>query len=74
MQTRRTEALNKKASVPVAEIHPWLASRIGLSTNQKIWITSRRGSLVFDVKVTESIQHRTIFVPFHWGMSCLSMY
>ncbi|KRF18662.1 molybdopterin oxidoreductase family protein [Paenibacillus sp. Soil787] len=66
-QTRRTEALNKKAPVPVAEIHPWLAKRIGLSMDNKIRLTSRRGSLIFEVKVTEGIQPRTVFVPFHWG-------
>jgi assimilatory nitrate reductase catalytic subunit len=66
-QTRRTEALNKKAPVPVAEIHPWLASRVGLGPGGRIRVTSRRGSLEFLVKVTESIQPRTIFVPFHWG-------
>jgi assimilatory nitrate reductase catalytic subunit len=67
VQTRRTEALNKKSPVPVAEIHPWLARKIGLGVDDKIRITSRRGSLVFDVKVTEGIQPRTVFVPFHWG-------
>ncbi|WP_456238742.1 molybdopterin oxidoreductase family protein [Paenibacillus athensensis] len=66
-QTRRTEALNKKNPVPVAEIHPWLAGRIGLGVDGKVRITSRRGSLVFPVKVTEGIQPRTVFVPFHWG-------
>jgi assimilatory nitrate reductase catalytic subunit len=66
-QTRRTEELNKKAPVPVAEIHPWLAGKIGLGISGKIRITSRRGSLVFQVKVTEAIQPRTVFVPFHWG-------
>ncbi|MGG1515691.1 molybdopterin oxidoreductase family protein [Paenibacillus oryzisoli] len=67
VQTRRTDALLKKAPVPVAEIHPSLAKRIGLSLDQCIRITSRRGSLVFQVKVTEGIQPRTVFVPFHWG-------
>jgi assimilatory nitrate reductase catalytic subunit len=66
-QTRRTEGLNKKTPVPVAEIHPWLAGKIGLGLEGKIRITSRRGSLVFQVKVTEGIQPRTVFVPFHWG-------
>jgi assimilatory nitrate reductase catalytic subunit len=66
-QTRRTEGLHKKAPVPVAEIHPWLAGRIGLGIDNHIRITSRRGSLVFQVKVTEGIQPRTVFVPFHWG-------
>lgn len=66
-QTRRSEGLNRKAPVPVAEIHPWLAERIGLTHGCRIRLTSRRGSAVFDVKVTEGIHPRTIFVPFHWG-------
>ncbi|MFC0212679.1 molybdopterin oxidoreductase family protein [Paenibacillus chartarius] len=66
-QTRRTPGLMKKAPEPVAEIHPWLAGRIGLVVGGKVRITSRRGSLVFQVKVTEGIQPRTVFVPFHWG-------
>nr|WP_246131883.1 molybdopterin oxidoreductase family protein [Paenibacillus hemerocallicola] len=66
-QTRRTPGLLKKAPVPVAEIHPWLASKIGLGLESKLRITSRRASLVFHVKITEGIQPRTIFVPFHWG-------
>jgi assimilatory nitrate reductase catalytic subunit len=67
VQTRRTPGLVKKAPVPVAEIHPWLAGKIGLGIGSKIRITSRRASLVFQVKITEGIQPRTIFVPFHWG-------
>ncbi|MFK7691737.1 molybdopterin oxidoreductase family protein [Paenibacillus sp. HJGM_3] len=66
-QTRRTEALHKKAPIPVAEIHPWLAGKIGLGTATHVRITSRRSSLVFQVKVTDTIQPRTVFVPFHWG-------
>jgi assimilatory nitrate reductase catalytic subunit len=38
-----------------------------LGVESKIRITSRRGSLIFQVKVTEGIQPRTVFVPFHWG-------
>nr|WP_231571500.1 molybdopterin dinucleotide binding domain-containing protein [Paenibacillus sp. VKM B-2647] len=67
VQTRRTPGLMKKAPEPVAEIHPWLAKRIGLGVGDRVRITSRRGSLVFAVKVTEGIQPRTVFVPFHWG-------
>jgi assimilatory nitrate reductase catalytic subunit len=67
VQTRRSDGLHKKAPVPVAEIHPWLAGKIGLGVEDKIRITSRRDSLVFQVKVIEGIQPRTVFVPFHWG-------
>ncbi len=66
-QTRRSGELNRKAPVPIAEIHPWLAEKISLKVNSRIRITSRRGSLVVGVKVTEGIHPATLFVPFHWG-------
>lgn len=66
-QTRRTMALNKKAPVPLAEIHPWLAKKIGLKLHEQIKLSSRRGSILLHVKITESIHPRVIFVPFHWG-------
>ncbi|SDD23830.1 assimilatory nitrate reductase catalytic subunit [Paenibacillus sp. UNCCL117] len=66
-QTRRTAALHKKTPVPVAEIHPWLARRIGLKVGDQLRLTSRRDSVVFAVKVTEGIHPLTVFVPFHWG-------
>ncbi|MBW7475135.1 molybdopterin oxidoreductase family protein [Paenibacillus oenotherae] len=66
-QTRRTAALMKKAAVPVAEIHPSIAERIRLRFGDRIRITTRRGSLVFDVKISQEIHPTTVFVPFHWG-------
>lgn len=66
-QTRRTAALMKKAAVPVAEIHPSAAERIRLRFGDRVRLTTRRGSLVFDVKISQEIHPTTIFVPFHWG-------
>ncbi|MFC4777918.1 molybdopterin oxidoreductase family protein [Paenibacillus sp. GCM10023252] len=66
-QTRRTPALLKKAAVPVAELHPVVAERLRLRLGDRVRLTTRRGSLVFEVKITESIHRSTIFVPFHWG-------
>ncbi|SEO03112.1 molybdopterin oxidoreductase family protein [Paenibacillus sp. OV219] len=66
-QTRRTAALLKKAPVPVAEIHPYAAEQILLRPGDRLRLTTRRGSLVFDVKVTPDIHPTSVFVPFHWG-------
>ncbi|WP_199615327.1 molybdopterin oxidoreductase family protein [Paenibacillus alkalitolerans] len=66
-QTRRTEALTSKSPVPVAEVHPTLAARIGLRPGDNIKLTSRRGTAVFPVRVTEDIHPTSVFVPFHWG-------
>ncbi|XEC95275.1 molybdopterin oxidoreductase family protein [Paenibacillus tarimensis] len=66
-QTRRTEALMKKAPVPVAEIHPSLAERLKLRFGDCVRLTTRRGSLTFEVKISKEIHPTTVFVPFHWG-------
>jgi len=66
-QTRRTDALLKKAPVPVAELHPSLAEKLRLRFGDGVRLTTRRGSLVFDVRISSDIHPTTIFVPFHWG-------
>lgn len=66
-QTRRTAALMKKAPLPVAEIHTSVAERILLRTGDRVRLTTRRGSLILDFKITADIHPTTIFVPFHWG-------
>jgi assimilatory nitrate reductase catalytic subunit len=66
-QTRRTANLMKKTPAPVAEIHTSVARDIGLTPNDRIRITSRRGSLEFQVRVIDEIHPTTVFVPFHWG-------
>ncbi|RRJ67515.1 nitrite reductase [Paenibacillus oralis] len=66
-QTRRTEALAKKAPEPVAELHPALAEQLRLRQGERVRLTTRRGSLEFAAKLAPDIHPRTIFVPFHWG-------
>ena len=66
-QTRRSPSLHEKAAKPIAEIHPSLAEKLKLRADSGIRITSRRGSAIYDVKITNGIHPSTIFVPFHWG-------
>ncbi|WP_308636771.1 molybdopterin oxidoreductase family protein [Paenibacillus silvisoli] len=66
-QTRRTAALMKKAPVPVAEIHLSAAERLLLRPGDRLRLTTRRGTMVIDVKVVQDIHPTTVFVPFHWG-------
>ncbi|MGG6309441.1 molybdopterin oxidoreductase family protein [Paenibacillus macerans] len=66
-QTRRTDALAKKAPEPVAELHPDLAERLHLREGDRVRLVTRRGSLELAAKVTADIHPQTIFVPFHWG-------
>lgn len=66
-QTRRSPNLDAKAPVPVAELHPAAAERLGLTLTDKLKIESRRGSIVLNVKLTPGIHKKAVFVPFHWG-------
>lgn len=66
-QTRRTEALAKKAPEPVAELHPALAEQLRLRQGERVRLTTRRGSLELTVRLAPGIHPKTVFVPFHWG-------
>jgi assimilatory nitrate reductase catalytic subunit len=52
---------------PRAQIHPRLASRLGIHAGDSIVVESRRGSVTFAVDVSPGIREDTIFAPFHWG-------
>jgi len=66
-QTRRSEALVRKAPEPFVEIHPRLAERLGLKRDSRLRLTTRRGSAVFGYRITDAIHPGVVFVPFHWG-------
>jgi assimilatory nitrate reductase catalytic subunit len=66
-QTRRTEQLDRKNPTPAAEIHSKAAERIGLRHGDRLRLTTRRGSMVVPVTVSDGIHPTTVFLPFHWG-------
>ncbi len=75
-QTRRIERLRLLAPEPLAELHPAVAQRSGLSDGGTVRLTTRRGSATFTARVTTTMREDTIFVPFHWGgtqaINCLT--
>jgi assimilatory nitrate reductase catalytic subunit len=64
-QTRRIAQLGQ--APPCLEIHPSLASALGLAEGERARVVSRRGSAEFTVRVTGAIRPDTVFAPFHWG-------
>jgi assimilatory nitrate reductase catalytic subunit len=65
-QTRRIAQLLDAAPEPIAEMHPQLATRHGLTDGAPVVLRTRRGSARFVSRVTEDIRPDTVFVPFHW--------
>ena len=70
-QTRRVEALNALSPQAFAEMHPSLARRFGVGDGDRVCLTTRRGAVTVQARLTPSIRLDTIFVPFHWsGEAC----
>ena len=53
--------------IPRAQLHPRLATRLGVSSGSVLVLETRRGRGEFVADVTHDIRADTIFVPFHWG-------
>ena len=66
-QTRRVEALERISPEAFVEIHPTLARRFGIEDGDRVALTTRRGSIHVNARLTPNIRQDTLFVPFHWG-------
>ncbi|WP_338696251.1 molybdopterin oxidoreductase family protein [Streptomyces sp. Q6] len=65
-QTRRVPELNKAAPGPFVELHPRLATRLGIAEGDDVAVVSRRGRAVAPARLTATIRPDTVFMPFHW--------
>jgi ferredoxin-nitrate reductase len=66
-RTGKIENLLKSCREPFVELHPQDARRCGVQDGDFVELTSRRGKLVAQARVTSEIASGTCFVPFHWG-------
>jgi len=66
-QTRRVEALGRISPEAFVEIHPALARRFGIEDGDRVALTTRRGAIHVNARLTPNIRQDTLFVPFHWG-------
>jgi assimilatory nitrate reductase catalytic subunit len=66
-QTRRIGPLVDQYPEPRIEMHPQLATNLGIKDGEWARIESRRGVCTLQVQVVTTIRPDTIFVPYHWG-------
>lgn len=66
-QTRRISQLVEQYPEPLCELHPQLATKLGIGIDDRVTVSSRRGSITIGTKITESIRPDTVFIPFHWA-------
>ncbi len=66
-QTRRVAELDAAVPAAFAEVHPILASRLGIATGDLVRLRTARGEATVPAVVTTAIRPDTVFVPFHWS-------
>lgn len=66
-QTRRVPQLVEAKPEPRVQMHPTLASQLGVLDGEHVLVESRRGSIRFTALISSDIRPDTLFAPFHWG-------
>lgn len=65
--TRRSWALDREYPHGFIEMNPVDAEKLGISNNNKVRVSSRRGEIETTVIITEKITPGVVFMPFHFG-------
>lgn len=66
-QTRRIGGLVDQYPEPLCELHPLLASKLGIKDRDLVKVTTRRGEITVPAQVVKSIRPDTVFIPYHWA-------
>jgi assimilatory nitrate reductase catalytic subunit len=66
-QTRRIGPLVDQYPEPRVEMHPTLASRLGIADGEWVKVESRRGDATLRAMVVTTIRPDTVFIPYHWA-------
>ncbi len=64
--TRRSEGLDSREPVPIVEISPPDAQDLGVAEGDPVRITSRRGSVLINVRISERQAPGQVFIPMHF--------
>ena len=64
--TRRAEGLDSREPVPIVEIAPSDALALGLCEGETVRVTSRRGSVLIGVRISERQAPGQVFIPMHF--------
>jgi assimilatory nitrate reductase catalytic subunit len=65
-QTRRIGSLVDQYPEPKCEMHPLLASRLGVKDGDSVRVRTRRGEICVPAFIVKTIRPDTVFVPYHW--------
>ncbi|MDQ3426646.1 MAG: molybdopterin-dependent oxidoreductase, partial [Gemmatimonadota bacterium] len=64
--SRRSEGLDSREPVPIVEINPADAVEMGVAEGETVRVTSRRGSVLIGVRLSDRQAPGQIFIPMHF--------
>jgi formate dehydrogenase major subunit len=64
--SRRSEGLDAREPVPIVEMHPADAIDLGVGEGDSVRVTSRRGSILIGVRLSDRQAPGQIFIPMHF--------
>ncbi|HAE61442.1 MAG TPA: formate dehydrogenase subunit alpha [Eubacteriaceae bacterium] len=64
--TKRVKGIDLLYPQSYIEIHPVTANRLDVVDGDKLKVTSRRGSIITNAKVTDVVEEDVVFMPFHF--------
>jgi formate dehydrogenase major subunit len=64
--TRRSEGLDSREPVPVIEMHPADAVRLGVADGETVQVTSRRAAIQVGVRISDRQAEGQVFMPMHF--------
>jgi len=65
--TGKVDGLNNLFPCSFIEINPAAAAKLKITDGEKVKITSRRGEIVAQAKVTDKVEEDVVFMPFHFA-------
>jgi formate dehydrogenase major subunit len=64
--SRRSEGLDSREPVPIVEMHPADAIDLAVGEGDSVRVTSRRGSILIGVRLSDRQAPGQIFIPMHF--------
>jgi formate dehydrogenase major subunit len=64
--SRRSEGLDAREPVPIIEMHPGDAIDLGVGDGDSVRVTSRRGSVLIGVRLSDRQAPGQVFMPMHF--------
>jgi anaerobic selenocysteine-containing dehydrogenase len=64
--SRRSEVLGALVSVGAIEINPQDAQRLGIADGEPVRVSSRRGQIEINARVTDRVTPGALFLAFHY--------